>query len=197
MTIFVDAYVSIRDFFEAGGNVLWGILGVTTLMWTFIIERLWFFVGVLPQRVQAVVEVWESRDDTTSWFAKRVRDQLVSGVSLETHRFILMIKSPAKAVPINSYLPKVFSAVTPLGVDTLRTWLPTTSGSPIGRVIIRCSVSPGFRDELTGSWTQVLSPPTSLYFIASNLVPGVITDSSDLSMALMGLTPTFLTHASM
>ncbi len=107
MTIFVDAYVSIRDFFEAGGNVLWGILGVTTLMWTFIIERLWFFVGVLPQRVQAVVEVWESRDDTTSWFAKRVRDQLVSEVSVETHRFILMIKSLMAVLPLLGLLGTV------------------------------------------------------------------------------------------
>ena len=27
----------IRDFFEAGGPVLWGILLVTTIMWTLII----------------------------------------------------------------------------------------------------------------------------------------------------------------
>ena len=43
MNPFVDAFVSIRDFFEMGGNVLYGILVVTVLMWTFIIERIWYF----------------------------------------------------------------------------------------------------------------------------------------------------------
>ena len=59
VTIFVDAFVAIRTFFEAGGNVLWGILGVTTLMWTFIIERLWFFQGELPRRVKRIQADWE------------------------------------------------------------------------------------------------------------------------------------------
>lgn len=32
----------IREFFEAGGPVLWGILMVTIIMWTLIIERFGF-----------------------------------------------------------------------------------------------------------------------------------------------------------
>ena len=107
MSFLVEAYVAIRDFFEAGGNVLWGILGVTTLMWTFIIERLWYFMGVLPQRVTDVVEVWESRDDTTSWFARRVRDQLVSEVSVEAHQYLMVIKSLMAVLPLLGLLGTV------------------------------------------------------------------------------------------
>ena len=82
------------------------------------------------------------------------------------------IKSPAKAAPIRPYLPKLLSAVTPLGGNTLSTWSPTTNGSPTGRVIIMCSVSPWSQDEPGGSSTQVLSPSAAIYFMESNPAPG-------------------------
>ena len=52
MSFIVEAFVAIRDFFEAGGNVLWAILAVTVVMWTLIIERLWFFLLVMPARAR-------------------------------------------------------------------------------------------------------------------------------------------------
>ena len=69
MNPFVDAFVSIRDFFEMGGNVLYGILVVTVLMWTFIIERIWYFYFVMPKRLREVEAYWDERQDTTSWYA--------------------------------------------------------------------------------------------------------------------------------
>ncbi len=64
----------IRDFFEAGGDVLYAILFVTILMWTLIIERFWFFYFVLPGRVKEIEQTWNSRSDTFSWYARQVRD---------------------------------------------------------------------------------------------------------------------------
>jgi biopolymer transport protein ExbB len=58
MNLLPDAFAAIRDFMEAGGNVLYGILFVTVLMWTFIIERIWFFFFTLPRRVAQVREGW-------------------------------------------------------------------------------------------------------------------------------------------
>ena len=107
MSLFVDAFVAIRSFFEAGGDVLWAILAVTTLMWTFIIERLWFFQSVLPKRVEAVQQTWDARADTTSWFAKRVRDQLISEVSIEAHQFLLFIKTLMAVLPLLGLLGTV------------------------------------------------------------------------------------------
>ena len=36
MSFLLEPFFAIRDFFEAGGNVLYGILVVTIFMWTFI-----------------------------------------------------------------------------------------------------------------------------------------------------------------
>jgi len=107
MYLLESAFIAIRSFFEAGGDVLWAILAVTTLMWTLIIERFWFFRWVLPGLEQQAVDEWQQRDDTTSWFARRIRDQLISEVSVETHRYILMIKTLMAILPLLGLLGTV------------------------------------------------------------------------------------------
>lgn len=107
MNVFGDAFVAIRSFFEAGGNVLWAILFVTTLMWTFIIERLWFFRAELPEKISDIAEAWERRTDTTSWFARRVRDEMVSAISVDSHRHLLFIKTLMAVLPLLGLLGTV------------------------------------------------------------------------------------------
>ena len=119
MGLFVDAFVAIRTFFEAGGNVLWAILLVTTLMWTLIIERLWFFRSVLPQRVAEVQRFWDGRADTTSWYAKRIRDQMISEVSIEAHQFLLFIKTLMAVLPLLGLLGTVTGMVQVFNVMAL------------------------------------------------------------------------------
>ena len=107
MNPFVDAFVAIRDFFEAGGDVLFGILFVTVLMWTFIIERIWFFYFVLPKRVSEVAASWDARSDTTSWFANQIRSAMISEVNLESRKFLLLIKTLMAVLPLLGLLGTV------------------------------------------------------------------------------------------
>ncbi len=51
MNPFLEGFEAIRDFFEAGGGVLWWILLVTIFMWTLIVERVWFLYFQLPGRM--------------------------------------------------------------------------------------------------------------------------------------------------
>jgi len=76
MSIFSDIYIAIRSFFEIGGPVLWGILMVTIIMWTLIIERFWFFRYVLPERVKKTSRQWQSRNETQTWYSSKIKDQL-------------------------------------------------------------------------------------------------------------------------
>jgi len=97
----------IRDFFEAGGDVLFAILFVTILMWTLIIERLWFFYFVLPGRVRKVTETWNARSDTFSWYARQVRQQLVSEVGVECRHYLPIIKALMAILPLLGLLGTV------------------------------------------------------------------------------------------
>ena len=38
-----EAFVSIRDFMEQGGDVLWGIAILVLFMWTMIFERIFYY----------------------------------------------------------------------------------------------------------------------------------------------------------
>ena len=90
----------IREFFEAGGPVLWGILMVTIIMWTLIIERFWFFQYLLPQKRLEIIDERGSINNKGDWFSMRMRDQMISEVSTETKRFLLTIETMMQILPL-------------------------------------------------------------------------------------------------
>jgi biopolymer transport protein ExbB len=114
----LDAFAAIRDFFEAGGGVLYGILFVTVLMWTFIVERLWYYFFQLPRRIDAVRSEWDARRDTTSWYAKQIRAALVSEIRLESRRYLLLVKTLMAVLPLLGLLGTVTGMIAVFDVMT-------------------------------------------------------------------------------
>lgn len=105
---FLEApFIAIRSFFEAGGNVLWAIFFVTMLMWSLIIERLWFFRAVLPAQIERQKSVWESRADRESWSAQRIREMLISEVRIDTQRFLKTVQVLMALLPLLGLLGTV------------------------------------------------------------------------------------------
>jgi biopolymer transport protein ExbB len=118
--------IAIRSFFEAGGNVLWAIFAVTMLMWTLIIERFWFFRYVLPKEVAQIQNEWDSRKDKSSWFARRIRRQLISVISVDVRRYIRLIQSLMVLLPLLGLLGtvtgmiQVFNVMAIVGTSNAR-----------------------------------------------------------------------------
>ena len=106
-----ESFNGILDFFDAGGNVLWVVLLITIAMWTFIIERLWYFRAVQPGRVKQALERWNSRADQDSWYAKRIRERMVSEISVDVNRFVFLIKSLVAVLPLVGLLGTVTGMV--------------------------------------------------------------------------------------
>lgn len=105
---FLEApYIAIRSFFEAGGDVLWAIFAVTILMWTLIIERIWFFRAILPRLFTSTLHEWESREDKISWHAMQIRAQMISEVSLQSHRNISTVQVLMVLLPLLGLLGTV------------------------------------------------------------------------------------------
>jgi len=115
---FYEAFGAIRDFMELGGNVLWGIMFVLFLMWTFILERLWYLYRVYPQRKRQTISIWKSRADTSSWYAKRIREGLVSEASLALKRNVGLIKVLIAICPLLGLLGTVTGMITVFDVMT-------------------------------------------------------------------------------
>ena len=83
----------VRLFLERGGNVLLVIGAVVLMMWTLMIERIWYFRFVHPGQVERVLKVWRDRPDHSSWYAGQIRNLLVSEVRHDLGRSIVIIKT--------------------------------------------------------------------------------------------------------
>ncbi|GAB4171354.1 MAG: MotA/TolQ/ExbB proton channel family protein [Wenzhouxiangellaceae bacterium] len=102
---------SIRGFIELGGNVLWAIMLVLLLMWTLIIERYWYFFRVLPTQRREIVEFWKSRPDHRSWHAHRIKEELISRLSLQMRQNIPLIQTLVAVCPLLGLLGTVTGMV--------------------------------------------------------------------------------------
>lgn len=126
MSFFIDTFVSLREFFEAGGNVLWGILVVTVLMWTLIIERAMYFRLDLPAQMKMIEQRWKARSDNSSWNALRIREAMVSQVFLDATRNMLLLKALMGVLPLLGLLGtvtgmiRVFDVMAVIGTGNAR-----------------------------------------------------------------------------
>lgn len=118
MIWFYEAVGAIRDFMELGGDVLWAIMFVLFLMWTFILERLWFFYRVYPANKRRIVDDWEARADTNSWYAKRIREGLVSETAISLKHNIGFIKALIAICPLLGLMGTVTGMITVFDVMT-------------------------------------------------------------------------------
>jgi biopolymer transport protein ExbB len=118
MIWFYEAVGSIRDFMELGGDVLWAIMFILFLMWTFILERLWYFYRVHPAKKRDIMMTWESRADTTSWYAKQIRSGLISEATISLKRNIGVIKALIAICPLLGLLGTVTGMITVFDVMT-------------------------------------------------------------------------------
>ena len=116
----------LREFFEAGGPVLWGILLVTMIMWTLIIERFWYFKNMMPSLSDKALSQWSNISNKGDWFSMRIRDQIISEVSGETRKFLLTIETMMQILPLLGLLGtvvgmiKVFDVMTFFGTGNAR-----------------------------------------------------------------------------
>lgn len=74
----MELYHTIIRFFELGGDVLYLIALTTLLMWSLIIERVYYFVTEHRNVIRETTETWEARSERRSWSAHVIREALVS-----------------------------------------------------------------------------------------------------------------------
>ncbi|MGB0658239.1 MAG: MotA/TolQ/ExbB proton channel family protein [Gammaproteobacteria bacterium] len=126
LIIFFMIAGDLREFFEAGGPVLWGILLVTMIMWTLIIERFWYFKNLMPSLTNDALNQWSTVSSKGDWYSMRIRDQIISEVSAETRKFILTIETMMQILPLLGLLGtvvgmiKVFDVMTFFGTGNAR-----------------------------------------------------------------------------
>ena len=104
---FFDFFDSLRDFFERGGIVLWFIFFTLIFLWFLIIERLIYYRKDFPEDLQKTVLKWQKRSDHSSWYACKIREAQVAGLSRKLFEKISLIKMLVTLCPLMGLLGTV------------------------------------------------------------------------------------------
>ncbi len=69
---------AVTELIDGGGPFVAWIFVCGIVLWTLVIERLWFFRRILPDMASELHGQWMARRDHTSWCARQIRDMMIS-----------------------------------------------------------------------------------------------------------------------
>jgi biopolymer transport protein ExbB len=69
---------AITDLIEGGGPWVNWIFLNGVLLWTLVLERIWYFRRVLPAESAAALEKWRARPNKESWISRQIRQAMLS-----------------------------------------------------------------------------------------------------------------------
>ena len=69
---------TLLDFFEKGGGVVLFIGLLIILMWSFILERFWYFKYIHGDVEKDIQNIWQETPNHKSWSGHQIRTMTVS-----------------------------------------------------------------------------------------------------------------------
>ncbi len=100
MLFLIEIWESVRDFVATGGQVLYVVAIALFLMWVLMVERYWFLTSEFPKMKKGIITSWDARQDTTSWYAHRIRDAWISEASEKLDQRMMVIKTLVAMCPL-------------------------------------------------------------------------------------------------
>jgi len=87
---------AVADLRELGGPFVGWIFLCGLLMWTLVIERIWFFSRVLPEQAREALAAWKARSDHRSWCARQIRKAMISRLEsgMSANQLLLRVLVP-------------------------------------------------------------------------------------------------------
>lgn len=131
-----------QGFFAKGGPVLVGVFALSFFLWLLILERYWFIFIIYPKRLETIVQQWQRRRERSSWYALKIREGLLSEISIALKRNLIPIQALTGILPLLGLLGTVtgmisiFEVLNVFGTGNARgmaegisrALLPTTAG---------------------------------------------------------------------
>lgn len=100
MLFLIEFTNALRDFIEAGGQVLLVIGVLIFAMWLMILERIFYFLRGHRARVKDTMQRWRNREDKSSWNAEQIRQAMISRVALGLGSNLPVIKALVALCPL-------------------------------------------------------------------------------------------------
>ncbi|MBL4910144.1 MAG: MotA/TolQ/ExbB proton channel family protein [Alteromonadaceae bacterium] len=107
MLFLIEIWESVRGFLATGGSVLYFVALALFLMWILMVDRYWFLSREYPAIRNSIVSRWDAREDTTSWYAHRIRETWISENNEMLERNMITIKTLVAMCPLIGLLGTV------------------------------------------------------------------------------------------
>ena len=101
----------LHHFLNQGGYVLWAILCMNIVLWSFISERIWYFWWLHPKQVKAAKQRWQHRTDKHSWHAQQIRTMIVAQVQARLTAHLTAIHIFVELLPVLGLLGTVVGMI--------------------------------------------------------------------------------------
>ncbi|MDC3124839.1 MotA/TolQ/ExbB proton channel family protein [Gammaproteobacteria bacterium] len=145
-----DYTIAFFDYMQRGGDVLWGILVLTVILWWFVLERGWYFLSGFAEDRDTRLQQWLDRPERSSWYANYERDRLISELECLMMKNMQVIPTFIALLPLMGLLGtvtgmvQVFDVMANLGSGNPRAMangvsaatLPTMSGMLVAIIAI-------------------------------------------------------------
>ncbi len=105
-----QGFGSIDAIIEAGGPVIYLIFVIAFLLWLLILERYWFLIWEHPKNLSYCLNRWKEQPNL-NWYAKKIRDELISTLYLSLNNRITSIKTLIALCPLLGLLGTVMGMI--------------------------------------------------------------------------------------
>ena len=102
---------ALLSFMDKGGPVLWAIAALTLILWTLVLERIWYYKTTFKDDKAEILRVWESRSERKSWNAHQVREKLISGMNIKINEHLAFIQALVALAPLFGLLGTVWGMI--------------------------------------------------------------------------------------
>ena len=107
----LNKLIDLHHFLNQGGYVLWAILWMNIVLWSFIAERIWYIWALHPKQVFAAKQRWQIRTDKTSWRAQRIREMIIAQTQAKLTSHLTAIHILVELLPVLGLLGTVVGMI--------------------------------------------------------------------------------------
>jgi biopolymer transport protein ExbB len=93
-------YQAVVNLVDGGGPFVFFIFISGVILWTLVIERIWFFSRVLPGEIESTIEKWNARTDHLSWCARQIREAMISRLDSRMATNLLLMRVLVPMAPL-------------------------------------------------------------------------------------------------
>ena len=110
--IITETINPISHLFQQGGNVLWAISTVALVIILLASERILFVSFSFKKQQQNIINNWQHREDTHSWFAYQIRESILADSNLQLNNALWLIKACVLVCPLLGLLGTVSGMIS-------------------------------------------------------------------------------------